>query len=473
MIVLDHTHGCALSRPEQLEDLRKSARVYKEAIVAMRTLYQFVRLMPGYRHYRTRLGTPARPGPRSGVLAEQPASSLEFNIERVSVHSVTATPRKKLHAMSVLTPFGRLSVDMEYSPMCEDISSPARLPSTTTTAPPPLSDSSLRRSHPSLLPEVPAASAPAAESADGFPSSSLPGFDSLTPGVAAGPRDRGDHVGRYTLTKMLGRGMYGVVYRAEVRESGAGAEPGGGTAAEPPTGRAAAACTVAIKAIDRESWVHQASGALDAKKKSYVEEEIRVMAAVDHPNVVRLIEPLYSETHVYLVMEHCQLDLAKYCRQRPPLAESTARSFMRDLSQGLQTLRSIDIVHRDLKPENLLLSPVAQPRSAGEAHPPSSDGEESGREYTLKITDFGMARTLADGAASLAATQCGSPAFMAPEVLLLRRRPEGAGGLAGGGYDEKADLWSVGCVLYYMLTKRHVTEARYALACTGSLPPVL
>lgn len=173
MIVLDHTHGCALSRPEQLEDLRKSARVYKEAIVAMRTLYQFVRLMPGYRHYRTRLGTPARPGPRSGVLAEQPASSLEFNIERVSVHSVTATPRKKLHAMSVLTPFGRLSVDMEYSPMCEDISSPARLPSTTTTAPPPLSDSSLRRSHPSLLPEVPAvavvpASAPAAESADGF-----------------------------------------------------------------------------------------------------------------------------------------------------------------------------------------------------------------------------------------------------------------------------------------------------------------
>ena len=124
---------------------------------------------------------------------------------------------------------------------------------------------------------------------------------------------------------------------------------------------------------------------------------------------------------------------------------------MRDLASGLQVLRSIHVMHRDLKPENLLLSKPKRTPAEGRA--------DIG--LVLKIADFGMARTLASGGQNLAATQCGSPAFMAPEVLLLRRESTIASGISKKNrtYDDKADLWSVGCILYFMLTKSLVTPA--------------
>ena len=130
-----------------------------------------------------------------------------------------------------------------------------------------------------------------------------PGFDSLSPGVSEGLKEKGDTVGQYSLNKRLGQGMYGVVYRAVARDR----------------------TVVAIKAIDRNSLVNQASGVLDEKKKAYVQHEIRVMQSVDHPNVVRLLEPLYSASHIYLVLEYCDLDVAKYCQPRPPLSESVVQ----------------------------------------------------------------------------------------------------------------------------------------------------
>ena len=95
------------------------------------------------------------------------------------------------------------------------------------------------------------------------------------------------------------------------------------------------------------------------------------MQSVAHPNIVQLIEPLYSETHIFLVLEFCQMDLSKYCKPRAPLSEAETRRFMGHLAAGLQILRSRNVVHRDLKPENLLLSGS---REAG---------------FTLKIADFG------------------------------------------------------------------------------------
>jgi hypothetical protein len=95
---------------------------------------------------------------------------------------------------------------------------------------------------------------------------------------------------------------------------------------------------------------------------------------------------------------------------------------VRHLAAGLRVLRRLSIVHRDLKPSNLLLC-----------------GGKGGELPTLKVADFGFARALATEAA-LADTLCGSPLYMSPEVLSYK------------SYDAKVDLWSVGCILFELLT---------------------
>lgn len=88
-------------------------------------------------------------------------------------------------------------------------------------------------------------------------------------------------------------------------------------------------------------------------------------------------------------------------------------------------MHSKDIVHRDLKPQNILLCrPVDRP------HPLPT-------EYTVKLADFGFARVLSEGV--MAGTLCGSPMYMAPEVIMSHQ------------YDAKADLWSIGTIIYQCL----------------------
>ncbi|KAF9201360.1 Serine/threonine-protein kinase [Haplosporangium sp. Z 27] len=139
-------------------------------------------------------------------------------------------------------------------------------------------------------------------------------------------------------------------------------------------------------------------------------------------------------------MEYCsQGDLSQYIKRRgdgppslpsPPgggLHEVVVRHFLKQLASALEFLRSKNLIHRDLKPQNLLL------------HPPSNSKEGSGYGLpVLKVADFGFARSLPR--LSLAETLCGSPLYMAPEILHYEK------------YDAKADLWSVGTVLYEMCT---------------------
>lgn len=166
-------------------------------------------------------------------------------------------------------------------------------------------------------------------------------------------------------------------------------------------------------------------------------------------------------------MEFCQLgDLSYFIKKRdtlsrhastadmikkypnPPaggLNEVVVRHFLKQLSSALEFLRNRNFIHRDVKPQNLLLNP--SPLFFAKAQPdivPYTASENSlipiaGIESLpmLKIADFGFARSLPS--TSLAETLCGSPLYMAPEILRYEK------------YDAKADLWSVGTVLYEMM----------------------
>ncbi|XP_076269586.1 serine/threonine-protein kinase unc-51-like protein Atg1 isoform X2 [Rhynchophorus ferrugineus] len=134
-------------------------------------------------------------------------------------------------------------------------------------------------------------------------------------------------------------------------------------------------------------------------------------------------------------MEFCNGgDLADYLAAKGSLSEDTIRLFLNQLAGAMWALHAKGIVHRDLKPQNILLS-----HGGGKSHPQPS-------EIKLKIADFGFARFLQDGV--MAATLCGSPMYMAPEVIMSLQ------------YDAKADLWSLGTIVFQCLTGKAPFYAR-------------
>lgn len=169
-------------------------------------------------------------------------------------------------------------------------------------------------------------------------------------------------------------------------------------------------------------------------------------------------------------MEYCQLsDLAQLMKKRTQLQtfpetadifrryplpvvgglhEVMVRHFMKQIASALEYLHARNLVHRDIKPQNLLLNPSPQfmckqrpedvPLAASNHSLVPAVGVDS--LPMLKIADFGFARHLPK--ADLADTLCGSPLYMAPEILRYEK------------YDSKADLWSVGAVAYEMMVAK-------------------
>ncbi|KAL6053219.1 Serine/threonine-protein kinase ATG1c [Balamuthia mandrillaris] len=174
---------------------------------------------------------------------------------------------------------------------------------------------------------------------------------------------------------------------------------------------------VAIKVMD---WDRLTRGR--PKLCEQLENEIDIMRASEHPNIVRLYDVVREGCNLNLIIEYCGGgSMDEYLKKRGPLREVEAKHWLMELALGLKFLREKGILHRDLKPGNLLLS-VDSPA----AH--------------LKITDFTFARFIEPG--DLATTLVGTPLYMAPEIFLDKK------------YTEKADLWSVGVILYQMLTGR-------------------
>lgn len=181
---------------------------------------------------------------------------------------------------------------------------------------------------------------------------------------------------------------------------------------------------VAVKCINRKNL---------AKSQSLLGKEIKILKELKHENIVSLLDFQEISGCVYLVMEYCNGgDLAEYLHSKGCLSEDTIRVLLQQLAGAMSVLRSKGIIHRDLKPQNILLS-----YSTGRKSNPNN--------ICIKLADFGFARYLQGN--TMAATLCGSPMYMAPEVIMSHN------------YDAKADLWSVGTIIYQCLTGKAPFQA--------------
>ncbi|XP_008654071.1 serine/threonine-protein kinase ATG1c isoform X3 [Zea mays] len=201
----------------------------------------------------------------------------------------------------------------------------------------------------------------------------------------------GRRVGEYELLRPIGSGAYSQVWLGRHRVRGT---------------------EVAVKEIAMER--------LSKKLRESLLSEVDILRRIRHDNVIALHDSVKDHGSIYLILEYCRGgDLHAYLQRHKRVSEKVAKHFIRQLASGLKMLRDNNVVHRDLKPQNILLV-------------------ENNENTLLKIADFGFAKFLQPFA--LAETLCGSPLYMAPEVM------------QGQKYDAKADLWSVGVILYQLVT---------------------
>ncbi|KAB2024086.1 hypothetical protein ES319_D06G063100v1 [Gossypium barbadense] len=150
-----------------------------------------------------------------------------------------------------------------------------------------------------------------------------------------------------------------------------------------------------------------------------IKREISIMKIVRHPNIVRLHEVLASRTKIYIILEFISggelFDKIVHCGRLP---ENECRRYFQQLIDAVAHCHSKGVYHRDLKPENLLLD---------------SYGD-------LKVSDFGLSALLQQQGVGLLHTTCGTPNYVAPEVLSYQ------------GYDgAAADIWSCGVILFFIM----------------------
>lgn len=153
------------------------------------------------------------------------------------------------------------------------------------------------------------------------------------------------------------------------------------------------------------------------KIRDNIKREFSLLKTLDHPNIIKLYDVFFDESskNIYFMIDlYDNGDLSTYLNGRK-IKEKYAKGYMRQIKDGLEYLYGQKILHRDLKPQNILVS----------------------KEKTLIITDFGFARYFETDI--MLQTICGSPLYMAPEILLKKK------------YNTMSDLWSVGVIMYEML----------------------
>lgn len=204
-------------------------------------------------------------------------------------------------------------------------------------------------------------------------------------------------IGRYEIVEELGHGAMGVVYKAS----------------DPTIGRLVAVKVLSFETCQEEPGVPSAS--------EIFMREARAAGRLSHPGIVTIYDALEdAETRKsYLVMEFVPgRTLENILLSEAPPSPEKSLDIVRQLAEALEYAHNEQIIHRDLKPANILLT------AKGRA----------------KITDFGIAKILAREGAQRTAAVMGTPSYMSPEQV------------AGGEIGARADLFSLGILLYFMLT---------------------
>ena len=196
----------------------------------------------------------------------------------------------------------------------------------------------------------------------------------------------------FLALKLLGRGSFGEVLLVKLKATGK---------------------IYAMKILDKKILKLK-------NQQNHTKTERDLMVRINSPFIVNIKSAFQDNNNLYLVSEFMQggdMFFHMHDNQTNIFSLEKTKFYVIELILALDSLHKNNMVYRDLKPENILLD---------------SKGH-------IKLTDFGLSKILEDGE-DKAYTLCGTPQYLAPEVLLRK------------GYDKAVDWWSLGCIMYEMLT---------------------
>jgi serum/glucocorticoid-regulated kinase 2 len=211
----------------------------------------------------------------------------------------------------------------------------------------------------------------------------------------------------FQLLSVVGKGSYGKVMQARKKDSGK---------------------IYAIKVLLKK----------DLKKQTQIthtQTERHILGAVTHPFVCSLRYAFQNRTKLYMVMDFFTGGELFFHLNKGPFEEARTRYYIAEITLALEHLHSLLVVYRDLKPENVLLD---------------ADGH-------IKLSDFGLSKKFKKGDSYETRTFCGTPQYVAPEIIHNK------------GYSFGVDWWAMGCLTYELLTRKPPFEAKNSNALYGAI----